>query len=344
MAALPNVASHACVFLPGSSPSFILKPSHALPRLHPLAGAAVRSLAPFHTASADRGFVYVDELGVVRVSLLPAGFTYEQAWSARKVALHECVRAVSYFAPMDVYVVSSVVQRPFGLEEEDCSFPTASMEEGDDQAQAPPPLLHPTIESGALAVVNPATWTVVDQHEFAYNETALVASTLSLEVSEHTKARAPMLCAGTAIVKGEDNSARGAVYVFEVIEVVPEVGRPETNRKLKLVAREEVKGVVSALTGVNGYLLAAQGQKIMVRGLKEDQSLLPVAFMDVGAWVQSVKTLAGMVLGGEAGGRGVWFAGFSVRILLTVYHYYLSKTLCRKNLTKSRFLARTRSQ
>jgi cleavage and polyadenylation specificity factor subunit 1 len=76
------------------------------------------------------------------------------------------------------------------------------------------------------------------------------------------------------------------------------------------VNREEVKGTVSALCGVNGYLLAAQGQKIMVRGLKEDQSLLPVAFMDMNCYVTVAKNLGGLVLFGDFA-KSVWFTGFS---------------------------------
>jgi len=85
---------------------------------------------------------------------------------------------------------------------------------------------------------------------------------LHLEVSEQTKLRKELLAVGTGIMTGEDHAARGAIYVFEVIEVVPEPGKPETNRKFKLLVREEVKGTVSAICGVNGFLLAAQGQKV----------------------------------------------------------------------------------
>lgn len=105
--------------------------------------------------------------------------------------------------------------------------------------------------------------------KFAHNEIALVVKTIEMEISEHTKERKQLVAVGTGIFKGEDHSARGGIYVFEIIEVVPEPGKPETNCKLKLVCREEVKGTVSAICGVNGYLLAAQGQKVL------DYTLLP---------------------------------------------------------------------
>ena len=298
MIAMENVGGYVCVFLPGKDPAFIFKTAKSVPRLHRLAGTAVRSLAAFHTASADRGFVYVDVAGSVRVSLLPQDWNFDNPWHAKKLSLNESFRALAWFDPMSVCIGATSRRSPFSVEEEDGR---AEMDESQ---------LQPMVDTGSLVVVSPATWTIVDRHEFAHNEVALAVHIVSLEVSEHTKEQRKLVAVGTGIFRGEDHSARGGVYVFEVIEVVPEPGRPETNRKLKLIAREEVKGTVSALCGVNGYLLAAQGQKVMVRGLKEDQSLLPVAFMDMNCYVSVAKNLGSMVVFGDFM-KSVWFAGFS---------------------------------
>lgn len=119
---------------------------------------------------------------------------------------------------------------------------------------------------------------------------------------------------GTAVIQGEDLPARGCIYIFEIITVVPEQGHPETDRKLKLIAKEEVKGAVTTLSeiGTQGFLLVAQGQKCMVRGLKEDGSLLPVAFMDMQCYVSVARELkgTGLCVMGDAV-KGVWFTGYS---------------------------------
>lgn len=54
----------------------------------------------------------------------------------------------------------------------------------------------------------------------------------------------------------------------------------------------------------------------MVRGLKEDGSLLPVAFMDMQCYVNVVKELkgTGMCILGDAL-KGLWFTGYSVNTL-----------------------------
>ena len=118
------------------------------------------------------------------------------------------------------------------------------------------------------------------------------------------------MCVGTALLRGPDLPSLGNVFIFAVIAVVPEPDRPETGRALKLIAKEEVKGAVTSLSGIGsqGFLLVAQGQKCMVRGLKEDGSLLPVAFLDMQCYVSVVRELegTGLCLMGDAV-KGVWF-------------------------------------
>ena len=139
---------------------------------------------------------------------------------------------------------------------------------------------------------------------------------MSLAISEHSpQKRQELVVIGTTLLRGEDLASLGRIYVFDIIDVVPEPDRPVTGHKLKLIAKEDVKGAVTALSeiGQEGFLLAAQGQKCMVRGLKEDRTLLPVAFMDVQCYVSSAKELKGTglcVMGDPM--KGVSFVGYSV--------------------------------
>lgn len=146
------------------------------------------------------------------------------------------------------------------------------------------------------------------------DEQVTAVKNVNIEVSENTHERRDLIVVGTAIAKGEDMPARGTIYVFDVIKVVPDPEKPETGRKLKLIGKESVKGAVTALSGIGGqgFIIVAQGQKCMVRGLKEDGSLLPVAFMDMQCYVNVAKELkgTGMVILGDAV-KGLWFAGYS---------------------------------
>jgi cleavage and polyadenylation specificity factor subunit 1 len=142
-------------------------------------------------------------------------------------------------------------------------------------------------------------------------------TTANLSTSEHKNSRKHFLCVGTLTVLGEDQASRGNILVLNVINIIPEPGKPETGHKLKAYAKEDVKGAVTALAeiGPEGFLLVAQGQKAMVRGLVEAEKLVPVAFMDIQCFVTSAKVLKGtsmMALGDVA--KGVWFAGYTVSV------------------------------
>lgn len=149
----------------------------------------------------------------------------------------------------------------------------------------------------------------------------LCSAIASLEVSELSHAREECVAIGTAVVKGEDLLTTGRIYIFRVASVVPNPERPETGRALKLMAKEEVRGAVTSVTGVGtqGFLLMAQGQKCMVRGLKEDGTFLPVAFMDLSCYASVIKELKepgrdeglGLCLIGDAW-KGVQLVGYIV--------------------------------
>lgn len=52
-------------------------------------------------------------------------------------------------------------------------------------------------------------------------------------------------------------------YVFELVEVVPDPSFSAKRwYKLKLRARDDSKGPVTAVCGLNGYLVSSMGQKV----------------------------------------------------------------------------------
>lgn len=107
--------------------------------------------------------------------------------------------------------------------------------------------------------------------------------------------------------------AKGALTVLEILNVVPEPDDEETGVKLHVISREEPRGAVTAIeTFLGGLIGTAQGQKLMVRGLKEDGSCLPVAFLDAQCQMVSLKTFAcsGLWLGADIF-KGLWFGAFT---------------------------------
>ncbi|KAI1436886.1 CPSF A subunit region-domain-containing protein [Xylaria sp. CBS 124048] len=304
-----NIAGYKTVFVPGDSPHFILKSSKTLPKVMELQGGGVRGMSSFHTEGCERGFIYADSQGVARVCQLPiSNTTYTEIGMAlRKLPLGMDTGCIAFHLTSETFVVGCGVMEPFELPKDDDYH-----KEWQSEKDLP---IKPIAEHGLIKLVNPTTWTVIDTIEMEPFETIMCVETLHLEISESTNERKHLIVIGTAITRGEDLPVRGRILVYDVVTVIPEPGRPETDRKLKLIAKEDIpRGAVTAISeiGTQGLMLVAQGQKCMVRGLKEDGSLLPVAFMDMGCYVTAVRELrgTGLCLMADAV-KGVWFTGYT---------------------------------
>ncbi|KAK9240452.1 CPSF A subunit region-domain-containing protein [Lipomyces kononenkoae] len=314
MVALTDVNGFAAVFvsvgdtlstqdqvaIPQQESYWILKTSKSVPKMIPSAIRETRSLSSFQSFTVDRGFISVSAKGTVRICKFPADFAYDGAWPAKKISIEEDVHAIAYHQARSMYIVSSSKQVPFSFKED--------FEEREGDAREPE--FPATVERGCLMLISPKSWIPVDTYEFEDGEVALVVKCVRLQVSENSQLRRQYVAVGTGVFFGEDLPAKGYVYIFEIIEVVPEPGKPENNHKLKLIVKEDVRGVVSTLCDVNGYLLSAQGQKVMVRALREDNSFLPVAFMDMNLYVSQAKSIKNMILMGDVM-KSIWFVGFT---------------------------------
>ncbi|KAK8181710.1 CPSF A subunit region-domain-containing protein [Phyllosticta capitalensis] len=302
---LSNVGGYSAVFMTGTSPSFILKEASSLPRVIKLGSKAVKCVGGYHTADIERGFTMVDQDGKMQVCQLPKGCRYgDIGWVVKKMPMGRDVQSLCYHPAKDIFVVGLAEKEDFTMPEDE-----HHPEWRDEDVT-----FKPQVEHGSVKLLDADKYIEIDSFDLEPTEAVLTIKVLNLEVNEITHERKPLVCIGTGFIRGEDLPSRGCIYVFDVINVVPEPGHPETNRKLKLIAKEEVRGPVTAITqvGSQGFLLMTQGQKCMVRGLKEDGTLLPVAFMDMQCYVTVAKELAGtgMLIFGDVA-KGLWFSGYT---------------------------------
>lgn len=308
--ALPDVSGLSAVFMPGIGAGFVIRTATSSPHLVRLRGEFTRWLTGFHSpiSGCEKGFIYVDSEHRVRACQLPTNTDFNYPWTLRKVPVDEQVNFLTYSTSSETYVLGTSCNVDFKLPDDDELHP-----EWRNESLS----FFPEVPQSSVKVISPKTWSVIDSYPLDAAEHVTAVKNVNMEISENTHERKDLIVVGTAITKGEDIPARGCIYVFDVIEVVPEPGKPETGRKLKLVGKETVKGAVTALSGIGGqgFVIVAQGQKCMVRGLKEDGSLLPVAFMDMQCYVNVAKELkgTGMCILGDAV-KGLWFAGYSVTI------------------------------
>ncbi|KAE8350582.1 protein cft1 [Aspergillus coremiiformis] len=300
-----NISGFSAVFIPGAPAGFVVKTSTSSPHFLRLRGGYTQCLDSFDTPECEKGFIFLDSKDIVRVCLVPQDTQFDYSWTIQQVSIGEQVDHLAYSPSSGMYILGTCHKTEFKLPDDDELHPEWRNEINS---------FFPEVQRSSLKVVSPKTWTVIDSYLLGPAEHVMAVENMSLEVSENTNERKDMIVVGTAFTRGEDIASRGCVYVFEVIKVVPDPEKPETDRKLRLVGKEPVKGAVTALSeiGGQGFLIVAQGQKCIVRGLKEDGSLLPVAFMDVQCYVSVVKELkgTGMCIIADAM-KGLWFAGYS---------------------------------
>ncbi|KAJ2597510.1 mRNA cleavage and polyadenylation factor subunit, partial [Coemansia sp. RSA 1804] len=315
-----------------------------LTRFRPVVG-----LARFHSSSCQRGFVALTQAGTLVVSMLPAsiqaargGIEYDAPWPVRCITVGTAhpgistLGGVSFHPPSGSYAAIATTMQPFYIKEPDPEIAARharEMEEerlvaaGKDPATAQSQLdaqqlipehsrndLHttsapPLVPFFFMDLLSPVTWETVDSFPFDENEHVVDMRTLVLESSQAMSGSKPLICVATGFVLGEDVSSRGRIYIFDIVDVVPLPGRPQTNRRLKLLFKEEMRGTVNALGELRGNLVISVGSKIFVRSFSNGESLASIAFMDCQSWVKSLAGFKNYLLIGDLV-NSIWFAGF----------------------------------
>lgn len=306
MQVVSNVGGRPAIFVPGAHPWLVLREASTMPRIYELKLPGTNSIVGAHTLLCPHGLAFLDGRQQVCFGQLPNSAMIGQSdWSINRVPFRQDISSVAYFESTDSYVLAMNYGIDFQLPQDDEWHP---------EWQAETTTFLPSSIQSTLKLVSGESHSVISQYHFDAFERVLCVKTMNLEVSEETHERKELVVVGTAIVKGENLTTRGNIYFFDVVDVVPEPGVAESNLKLKLITKEDVRGAVSAICdiGSQGFLLAAQGQKCMVRGLKEDMSVLPVAFLDMRYYVHVAKELrgTGLCILGDAF-SGLWLTGYS---------------------------------
>ncbi|KAJ2553006.1 mRNA cleavage and polyadenylation factor subunit [Coemansia sp. RSA 1933] len=331
--------------LPGNATKdFDAEASGLLTPFRPIVG-----LARFHSSSCQHGFVTLTQAGTLSISMLPmsaqasrGGIEYDAPWPVRCIpvgTVHPGISTlggVAFHPTSGSYAAVSTTMAPFFIKEPDPDVaakharemeeeslaadgkdPSAAQSRLDNQQLIPEHSRHdlrttsapPLVPHFYMDLLSPVTWETVDSFAFDENEHVVEMRTLVLESSQAVSGTKPFLCVATGFVLGEDVSSRGRVYIFDVIDVIPLPGRPQTNRKLKLLLKEEMRGTVNALGELRGNLVISVGSKIFVRAFSNNDSLISIAFMDCQSWVKSLTGFKNYLLIGDLI-NSIWFAGF----------------------------------
>ncbi|KAI9004902.1 CPSF A subunit region-domain-containing protein [Phycomyces nitens] len=303
-----DVAGYAGVFVAGPQPAWLMCSCKSFVRVHPMkADQAVIGFTQFHNVNLKHGFISIDAESTVRLCGLPVdNATYDMDWVMQRIPLGQTAHKIQYDPTMRVYAVLVSTPQAVRLRNEEGAPVDGKEEEGREPGE-----FLPLVDRFSLLMVSPVTWETVDRIEFEEYEQGFSLQCVALESKQTSTGRKHFMTVGTGFLRGEDTAMRGSIYIFDIIEVVPEPNNPQTNHRYKHLHTEDVKGAVTAMCDVSGHLVSCIGSKVIIWSFEDNESLVGVAFIDVQIYVTSLCSIKNFILLGDAQ-KSIWFLGFQL--------------------------------
>ncbi|KAI9489620.1 CPSF A subunit region-domain-containing protein [Zychaea mexicana] len=305
-----DVAGYTGVFVAGSQPIWLMCSCKSFVRVHPMSiqnNEDIIGFTQFHNVNCHHGFLTIDSNSNLRLCNLPTdGITYDMDWVMRKVPLGQTVHKIEYHPTMHVYAALVSEPKPTRLRNDEGAFV-----DGKEDEEREPGQFLPVMDQYSLIMISPVTWETVDRVDFQEYEQGLSLHCSVLESKQTSSGKKHFMAVGTGYLRGEDTAMRGSIYVFDIIEVVPEPNNPQTNHRYKHLHTEDVKGAVTAMCDVSGHLVSCIGSKVIIWSFEDNESLVGVAFIDVQIFVTSICSIKNFIVLGDAQ-KSVWFLGFQL--------------------------------
>ncbi|ALC41041.1 Cpsf160 [Drosophila busckii] len=287
-----NVGGLAGIMVCGANPCFVFLTSRGELRIQRLLGNGdVRSFAAFNNVNIPNGFLYFDNSFELKICVLPSYLSYDAAWPVRKVPLRCTPRQLVYHRENRVYCLITQTEEPmtkyYRFNGEDKELSEESRGER---------FIYPIGSQFDMVLISPETWEIVPDASIKFEPWEHVTAFKLVKLSyEGTRSGLKeYVCIGTNFNYSEDITSRGNIHIYDIIEVVPEPGKPMTKFKLKEVFKKEQKGPVSAISDVVGFLVTGLGQKIYIWQLR-DGDLIGVAFIDTNIYVHQIITVKSLI-------------------------------------------------
>lgn len=294
-----NISNYSGLFLSGPNPFWFVMSGRGELCVHPMdADGVIGSFATFNNININNGFIYLNQSDELRFAVLPSHLELDALWPFKYLPIRKTVHFISYHLESKTYAIATSKQMDInrivrvGGEEKDYD-PIERAEE--------PGYLHAKMERFYLELVSPVEWKVIPNTRLRLDEWEHVTCLKNiLLASEGTSSGLKgYIVLGTNYSYGEDVTNRGRIWIADIIEVVPEPGKPLTKNKIKLILCKDQKGPVTAICQVKSYLLSAIGQKIYIWQLKQEKDLTGIAFIDTQIYVNAAVSLRNLILIGD---------------------------------------------
>lgn len=316
------------IFVTGKQPYLIFKDPKSQPKLFKFTSKSAISFCKINEGVNvdDSRFMYISSDKNARICSLQFGsnFNYSQNLSIERLLLGQTANKITYHESSNLFIVSTFEEVPYD----------AVDEEGIDIVGSEKDKPSAKNFKSYLKLINPTNWAVIDEIELEENEVVNDVRSIYLTISSRSKKKKEFIVYGIGKYRLEDLSVFGSFKIIDVISIVPDPSKPEANFKFKEVFQEVVKGAVTTISEISGRFLASQGQKIIIRDLQQDNSTVPVAFLDCATYISDSKSFGNLLLISDSV-KSVWFLGFDAepyRLLL------LGKDLQRLNAVSTDFI------
>lgn len=297
----PNLNGYTSIFVAGVIPFLIIKSCHSIPRIFQFSKIPAVSISAFSDSKIKNGLIFLDNNQNARICELSLDYNYEFNLPIRRVRIGELIRSVAYHEQSDTVVISTFKEIPYNCVDEE-GKPIAGV------LKDKPPA---TSFKGSIKLVSPFNWKVIDTIELQDNEVGMAIKSMVLDVGSSMKkfkTKREYIVVGTGKLRMEDLAANGSFKIYDIIDIIPEPGKPETNHKFKEIFQEDTRGAVTSVCDLSGRFLVGQGQKVIVRDL-EDDGVVPVAFLDTPVYVSEAKSFGNLFLLGDPL-KSIWLVGF----------------------------------
>lgn len=297
----PNFSGKTCIMITGVVPYMLTCSMHSQVKIFKFSKLPIVSFVPFTHDKIENGMIYLDTKKNARIVELSSNFSYDNNWPIRKIHIGETIKSIAFHESSHTVLLSTYKEIPYNCIDE----------EGNPIVGIKPDKPSAINYKGKILLVSSISWTIIDSIDLEDNEVGMQVKTMALDVGSETrrfKTKKEFVLVGTGKYRLEDLGCNGSYKLLEIIDIIPEPGKPETNHKFKELTKEDTKGAVTSICEVSGRFLVAQGQKIIVRDIK-DNSAVSVAFMDLSVFVSETKSFGNLVIFGDTL-KSVWLAGF----------------------------------
>ncbi|KAJ3403781.1 Cleavage and polyadenylation specificity factor subunit 1 [Chytriomyces hyalinus] len=288
-------------------------------RVHPsIVDGEIRTFAELHNMNTPNGFVYINEKGLLRLCTLPWKFNYDLEWPMCKIPLRRVPHKIAYHFESETYIMAASTPSAFNLSkaQQAAALASGAIEQGfelnvvEERAKEDRTgLYYPSSGAYSLELISPVDFQTVDRFPLEVDEVVLCCQAVSLDSKQTTSGKKLFLAVGTGMCRGEDLTARGRILIFDIIDVVPEIDNPQSCHKFKLLHTVDEKSPVTALCGLNGYLVCANGSRMIIYNFEDSETLNGIAFLDTNIYVNNLTSIKNTLVLSDVA-KGVWFIGF----------------------------------